>query len=174
MATMENQQGATMSPTTESVDEDLDDEEESFSTEQLFSFAWQIARGMVCIVVYITLHRSSFWQATACTIQQSSIGRLHGPLNSRSPTLLSRDCIKTIRAPLTIICIWWDIKVRQVSLKAVTLNRKVQKRRKVQYAHHFIVCTILKSVVDHQLYKIRLWTRWISLQRLGTVNPAIR
>ena len=60
LATMENQQGATMSPTTESVDEDLDDEEESFSTEQLFSFAWQIAKGMVCIVVYITLHRSSF------------------------------------------------------------------------------------------------------------------
>lgn len=60
LASMENQQGATMSPTTESVDEDLDDEEESFSTEQLFSFAWQIAKGMVCTVVYITLHRSSF------------------------------------------------------------------------------------------------------------------
>ena len=57
---MENQQSAAMSPSTESVDEDLDDEEESFSTEQLFSFAWQIAKGMVCIVVYITLRRSSF------------------------------------------------------------------------------------------------------------------
>ena len=57
---MENQQSAGMSPSTESVDEDLDDEEESFSTEQLFSFAWQIAKGMVCIAVYVTLHRSSF------------------------------------------------------------------------------------------------------------------
>ena len=57
---VEDQQSAAMSPSTESVDEDIDDEEESFSTEQLFSFAWQIAKGMVCIVVYITLHRSSF------------------------------------------------------------------------------------------------------------------
>lgn len=57
---MESQQSAGMSPSTESVDEDLDDEEESFSTEQLFSFAWQIAKGMVCIAVYVTLHRSSF------------------------------------------------------------------------------------------------------------------
>ena len=32
------------------VDEDPDDEEESFSTQQLFKFAWQIAKGMVGII----------------------------------------------------------------------------------------------------------------------------
>jgi len=47
---VENQQSAAKSPSTESLDEDLDDEE-SFSTQQLFKFAWQIAKGMVAIVV---------------------------------------------------------------------------------------------------------------------------
>ena len=32
------------------LDEDPDDEEESFSTQQLFKFAWQIAKGMVGII----------------------------------------------------------------------------------------------------------------------------
>ena len=32
------------------LDEDPDDEEESFSTQQLFKFAWQIANGMVRII----------------------------------------------------------------------------------------------------------------------------
>ena len=32
------------------LDEDRDDEEESFSTQQLFKFAWQIAKGMVGII----------------------------------------------------------------------------------------------------------------------------
>ena len=32
------------------LDEDRDDEEQSFSTQQLFKFAWQIAKGMVRII----------------------------------------------------------------------------------------------------------------------------
>ena len=32
------------------LDEDPDDEEESFSTQKLFKFAWQIAKGMVGII----------------------------------------------------------------------------------------------------------------------------
>ena len=32
------------------LEEDPDDEEESFSTQQLFKFAWQIAKGMVRII----------------------------------------------------------------------------------------------------------------------------
>ena len=32
------------------LEEDPDDEEESFSTQQLFKFAWQIAKGMVGII----------------------------------------------------------------------------------------------------------------------------
>ena len=36
----------------EESDEDPCDEEENFSTKQLFSFAWQIAKGMV-IIIYV-------------------------------------------------------------------------------------------------------------------------
>ena len=36
-----------MSLSIENLDEDLSNEEENFSTEQLFLFAWQIAKGMV-------------------------------------------------------------------------------------------------------------------------------
>ena len=41
------------------LDEDLEecdgDEEETFTTKQLFSFAWQIAKGMVIILVTLFL-----------------------------------------------------------------------------------------------------------------------
>ena len=34
---------------TENIDGDDDEEEDSFTTQKLFSFAWQIAKGMVGI-----------------------------------------------------------------------------------------------------------------------------
>ena len=51
---MENQQHASAMPSL--LDEDPNVEEESFSTQQLFKFAWQIAKGMVGIIPldYIT------------------------------------------------------------------------------------------------------------------------
>ena len=51
---MENQQHASAMPSL--LDEDPNDEEESFPTQQLFKFAWQIAKGMVGIIPldYIT------------------------------------------------------------------------------------------------------------------------
>ena len=42
----------------ENLDEDSGEEEgdeESFRTKQLFSFAWQIAKGMVITVIFIVL-----------------------------------------------------------------------------------------------------------------------
>ena len=36
-------------PSTENIDVDNDDGADSFTTQQLFSFAWQIAKGMVMI-----------------------------------------------------------------------------------------------------------------------------
>jgi len=51
---VENQQHSSAMPSL--LDEDPNDEEESFSTQQLFKFAWQIAKGMVGIIPldYIT------------------------------------------------------------------------------------------------------------------------
>ena len=44
-------------PVIESIHEDLssdeEDEEESFRTKQLFSFAWQIAKGMVITIMLV-------------------------------------------------------------------------------------------------------------------------
>ena len=46
----------------EESDEDPRDVEENFSTKQLFSFAWQIAKGMVIIFVFrIMLLGFWFW-----------------------------------------------------------------------------------------------------------------
>ena len=51
---VESQHTVSKPPSSESLEEDPHDEEESFSTQQLFKFAWQIARGMVATVfVYI-------------------------------------------------------------------------------------------------------------------------
>ena len=41
-----------MSVSIENLDEDLSDEEENFSTKQLFLFAWQIAKGMVTTLIF--------------------------------------------------------------------------------------------------------------------------
>ena len=50
----ESQHTESKPPLSESLEEDPQYEEESFSTRQLFKFAWQIARGMVATVfVYI-------------------------------------------------------------------------------------------------------------------------
>ena len=54
---VESQHTVSKLPSSESLEEDPHDEEESFSTQQLFKFAWQIARGMVATVfVYILLY----------------------------------------------------------------------------------------------------------------------
>ena len=54
---VESQHTVSKPPSSESLEEDPHDEEESFSTQQLFKFAWQIARGMVATVfVYILLY----------------------------------------------------------------------------------------------------------------------
>ena len=51
---VESQHTVSKPHSSESLEEDPHDEEESFSTQQLFKFAWQIARGMVATVfVYI-------------------------------------------------------------------------------------------------------------------------
>ena len=51
-----------MSLSIENLDEDLSDEEENFSTKQLFSFAWQIAKGMVtALIFWIMLISFLFW-----------------------------------------------------------------------------------------------------------------
>ena len=51
---VESQHTVSKPLSSESLEEDPHDEEESFSTQQLFKFAWQIARGMVTTVfVYI-------------------------------------------------------------------------------------------------------------------------
>ena len=51
---VESQHSVSKPPSSENFEEDPHDEEESFSTQQLFKFAWQIARGMVATVfVYI-------------------------------------------------------------------------------------------------------------------------
>ena len=42
-----------MSLSIENLDEDLSNEEENFSTEQLFLFAWQIAKGMVTNLIFL-------------------------------------------------------------------------------------------------------------------------
>ena len=42
-----------MSLSIENLDEDLSDEEENFSTKQLFLFAWQIAKGMVTTLIFL-------------------------------------------------------------------------------------------------------------------------
>ena len=42
-----------MSLSIENLDEDLSNEEENFSTEQLFLFAWQIAKGMVTNLFFL-------------------------------------------------------------------------------------------------------------------------
>ncbi|CAH3147638.1 unnamed protein product, partial [Porites evermanni] len=44
-------------PSSESLEEDPHDEEESFSTQQLFKFAWQIARGMNHLAEKNLVHR---------------------------------------------------------------------------------------------------------------------
>ena len=45
----ENGRTSAMLLSTESLDEDDIKEDESFSTQQLFQFAWQIAKGMVIL-----------------------------------------------------------------------------------------------------------------------------
>ena len=47
---VESQHTESKPPLSESLEEDPQDEEESFSTRQLFKFAWQIAKGMVATV----------------------------------------------------------------------------------------------------------------------------
>ena len=42
-------------------DDEVEEEEDSFTTQQLFSFAWQIARGMVGINITIPLIRLNIW-----------------------------------------------------------------------------------------------------------------
>ncbi|CAH3190046.1 unnamed protein product [Porites lobata] len=46
---VESQHTVSKPPSSESLEEDPHDEEESFSTQQLFKFSWQIARGMLII-----------------------------------------------------------------------------------------------------------------------------
>ena len=51
-----------MSLSIENLDEDLSDEEENFTTKQLFLFAWQIAKGMVTTLIFwIMLIWFWFW-----------------------------------------------------------------------------------------------------------------
>ena len=47
---VESQHTESKPPLSESLEEDPQDEKESFSTRQLFKFAWQIAKGMVATV----------------------------------------------------------------------------------------------------------------------------
>jgi len=44
-----NSNAVAMSTSLESIDDDDDEEADSFTTQKLFSFAWQIAKGMVGI-----------------------------------------------------------------------------------------------------------------------------
>jgi len=44
-----NSNAAAILISTENIDDDNDEEADSFTTQKLFSFAWQIARGMVGI-----------------------------------------------------------------------------------------------------------------------------
>ena len=53
---VESQHTVSKPPSSESLKEDPHDEEESFSTQQLFKFAWQIARGMVATVFVSFYH----------------------------------------------------------------------------------------------------------------------
>ena len=53
---VESQHTVSKPPSSESLEEDSHDEEESFSTQQLFKFAWQIARGMVATVFVSFYH----------------------------------------------------------------------------------------------------------------------
>ena len=41
-----------MSLSIQNLDGDLSDEEENFTTKQLFLFAWQIAKGMVTTLIF--------------------------------------------------------------------------------------------------------------------------
>ncbi|XP_073254702.1 uncharacterized protein [Porites lutea] len=50
-------QASSMSLSIENLDEDLSNEEENFSTEQLFLFAWQIAKGMNHLAENNLVHR---------------------------------------------------------------------------------------------------------------------
>ncbi|XP_073250482.1 receptor-type tyrosine-protein kinase FLT3-like [Porites lutea] len=54
---VESQQTESKLPWSESLEEDPQDEEESFSTRQLFKFAWQIARGMNHLAEKNLVHR---------------------------------------------------------------------------------------------------------------------
>ena len=44
-----NSNAAAILKSTENIDDDVDEEADSFTDQQLFSFAWQIAKGMVII-----------------------------------------------------------------------------------------------------------------------------
>ncbi|CAH3176039.1 unnamed protein product, partial [Porites lobata] len=54
---VESQHTVSKLPSSESLEEDPHDEEESFSTQQLFKFAWQIARGMNHLAEKNLVHR---------------------------------------------------------------------------------------------------------------------
>ncbi|CAH3133366.1 unnamed protein product, partial [Porites lobata] len=54
---VESQHTESKPPLSESLEEDPQDEEESFSTRQLFKFAWQIARGMNHLAEKNLVHR---------------------------------------------------------------------------------------------------------------------
>ncbi|CAH3193934.1 unnamed protein product, partial [Porites evermanni] len=54
---VESQHTVSKPPSSESLEEDPHDEEESFSTQQLFKFAWQIARGMNHLAEKNLVHR---------------------------------------------------------------------------------------------------------------------
>jgi len=45
----EKSEAAAILVSTENADDDNDEEADGFTTQKLFSFAWQIAKGMVCI-----------------------------------------------------------------------------------------------------------------------------
>ena len=57
---VESQHTESKPPSSENLEEDPHYEEESFSTRQLFKFAWQIARGMVATVFVYILSYSDF------------------------------------------------------------------------------------------------------------------
>ena len=48
-ASQENSEAAAILVSTENADDDNDEEADGFTTQKLFSFAWQIAKGMVGI-----------------------------------------------------------------------------------------------------------------------------
>jgi len=46
-----NSDAAAILASTENADDDKDEEADGFTTQKLFSFAWQIAKGMVGIII---------------------------------------------------------------------------------------------------------------------------